>query len=80
MPQKRKLDPRIIGAALATQAVIGGLTVRDIGRRGPGEVRGPRLLWKIWGGTNTLGSVAYWLIGRRGSPSRAAGGVAADTA
>lgn len=65
MSEKKNVNPRLIGAAVATQLVIGGLTVRDIGRREAGEVRGPRLLWKLWGGTNTLGSLAYWLIGRR---------------
>jgi hypothetical protein len=62
---KNKVNPRIIAGAVAAQVVIGSLTVRDIGRRGPGEVRGPKLLWKLWGGTNTLGAVAYWLFGRR---------------
>lgn len=49
MTEKKKVNPRIIGAAIAVQAVIGGLTIRDISKREPGEVRGPRLLWKIWG-------------------------------
>ena len=65
MSEKKNVNPRLIGAAVATQLVIGGLTVRDIDRRDSSEVRGPRLLWKLWGGTNTLGSLAYWLVGRR---------------
>jgi hypothetical protein len=72
---KKKVDPRIIGAAVAAQVVVGGLTVRDISRRQPGEIRGPRLLWKIWGGTNAFGSLVYWLVGRR----RGAAGEAAAT-
>jgi hypothetical protein len=49
----------------AVQAVVGTVTVRDISRRRPELVRGPKLFWKVWGGSNTLGSAAYWLFGRR---------------
>lgn len=64
----RKLDQRgraVVIALTAAQAVIGTLTVRDISKRSPELVRGPKLFWKIWGGSNTLGSAAYWTIGRR---------------
>lgn len=65
MKEKKKVSRRVIGAAIGFQAVIGGITIRDINKRARDQVRGPRLLWKIWGGTNTLGSLAYWLFGRR---------------
>jgi hypothetical protein len=55
----------VIIVLTAVQAVVGTVTVRDISRRRPELVRGPKLFWKIWGGTNTLGSAAYWLFGRR---------------
>jgi hypothetical protein len=55
----------VVIALTAVQAVIGTLTVRDISKRPAELVRGPKLFWKIWGGTNTLGSAAYWTIGRR---------------
>jgi hypothetical protein len=64
----RKLDQRgraVVIALTAVQAVIGTFTVMDISKRPPELVRGPKLFWKLWGGTNTLGSAAYWLIGRR---------------
>ena len=64
----KKLAPRgraVVIALTAVQAVIGTLTVLDISKRPPELVRGPKLFWKLWGGTNTLGSAAYWLIGRR---------------
>lgn len=64
----RKLDQRgrvVVIALTAMQAVIGMLTVLDISKRPPELVRGPKIFWKLWGGTNTLGSAAYWLIGRR---------------
>jgi hypothetical protein len=65
---KQKFGPRqlvVLVACTAVQAVVGTLTVRDISRRPPELVRGPKLLWKIWGGSNTLGSAAYWLFGRK---------------
>ena len=55
----------VIIALTAVQAVIGTVTVRDVIRRQPDLVRGPKPLWVIWGGTNTLGSAAYWLFGRK---------------
>ena len=64
----KKLDKRgltVVIALTAMQAVIGTLTVRDINRRPPEHIRGPKLLWRLWGGSNTLGAVVYWLLGRR---------------
>jgi hypothetical protein len=43
------------------------MTVRDIARRPATQVRGPKLLWKLWGGTNTLGAFVYWVFGRKRS-------------
>jgi len=62
---KKKANPKVVIPLLIAQAVIGTLTVRDISARSDAEVRGPKLLWKIWGGTNMLGSAVYWLFGRR---------------
>ena len=36
----------------------------------PAAVRGPKRMWRIWAMTNTTGSLAYWLVGRGGSPRR----------
>jgi len=57
----------VIGAAVAAQLVLGPLTVRDVSRRPREQVRGPKILWKLWGGTNLAGVAAYWLIGRKRS-------------
>ncbi len=65
---KQKFGQRqlaVLVVCTAIQAVVGTVTVRDISRRQPELVRGPKLLWKIWGGSNTLGSAAYWLFGRK---------------
>jgi hypothetical protein len=64
----RKLDRRglaVVIAFTAVQAVIGTITVRDISKRQQELIRGPKLLWTLWGGSNALGSAAYWLLGRR---------------
>lgn len=55
----------LVVALTAMQAVIGTITVRDIRRRPPELVRGPKPLWLVWGGTNTLGSAVYWLFARK---------------
>jgi hypothetical protein len=67
-PAKKPFDKRIAGAAVAAQIVVGFFTLRDIKRRGKDGVRGPRIIWAIWGGTNTLGSAMYWIFGRRRHP------------
>ena len=55
----------VLAIVVPAQAVIGTITVRDISRRQSDLIRGPKLFWKIWGGSNTLGSAAYWLVGRK---------------
>ena len=55
----------IVLAAVAVQAAIAAVTIRDINRRPKEAVRGPKFLWRIVGGANTLGSAAYWVLGRK---------------
>lgn len=61
----RRRRNAVIIALTAVQAVVGTFTVRDVIRRQPDLVRGPKALWLAWGGSNTLGSAAYWLFGRK---------------
>ena len=63
--QRDQRHVAVLVALVAVQAVVGTVTVRDISRRRPELVRGPKLFWAIWGGSNTLGSAAYWLFGCR---------------
>ena len=42
-----------------------GLTWRDLGRRSEGEVRGKKVVWRVVSALNTLGSVGYWVFGRK---------------
>jgi hypothetical protein len=40
-------------------------TWRDLRNRMDTQIRGTKRLWRVWSAANTLGSVAYWLVGRR---------------
>ena len=51
-------------ALVAVQAVLAAIAQRDLSSRRQGEVRGPKLLWRILT-LNSLGAVAYLLVGRR---------------
>ena len=61
----RRRRTAVIIALTAVQAVVGTVTVRDVMRRQPDQLRGPKPLWLVWGASNTLGSAAYWLFGRK---------------
>lgn len=60
-----KQKRRIAAVLTATQLVAGPLTLRDLARRSDDQIRGPRLLWKLWAGTNLAGVATYWAVGRR---------------
>jgi hypothetical protein len=40
-------------------------TWRDIQQRPAKQIRGSKGLWRVFSAINTVGAVAYWLIGRR---------------
>ena len=50
--------------ALIVHLIVTTLTWRDLAPRTPGQVRGSARLWRVASGLNTLGSVAYWTVGR----------------
>ena len=54
-----------VWVVLVVHLVSVTLTWRDLSRRTPAEVRGNRWVWRVASGANTLGSIAYWLVGRR---------------
>ena len=56
---------RILGVALAAHVLMAALTLRDLRRRPAAGVRGPRWVWGVAATANTLGSLSYWLFGRR---------------
>ncbi len=51
-------------AFIAAQAALTAYAQRDLGTRSAAELRGPKLLWRLLT-FNTLGTLAYVLIGRR---------------
>jgi hypothetical protein len=51
--------------ALFVHVIMTTLTWRDLARRSPGQIRGSAQLWRVASGLNTLGSVAYWTVGRK---------------
>jgi hypothetical protein len=56
---------RVVLLTIGFQAVVATVTIRDINRRPKEGVRGPKALWRVVGGANTLGSTAYWVLGRK---------------
>jgi hypothetical protein len=50
--------------------VVVALTWRDLDRRTPAEVRGPKWLWRAASSVQMGNAALYWLFGRR----RATGG------
>jgi hypothetical protein len=51
--------------ALVVHLAVTRITWRDLDRRAASEVRGAKWVWRVASGANTLGSVGYWLIGRK---------------
>jgi hypothetical protein len=62
---KQKPNKPVLGVALVVHATALTLTWRNLRNRPAGQVRGSKTLWRIASALNTLGSVAYWLFGRR---------------
>jgi hypothetical protein len=56
---------RALGALLAVELVLIAVVERDIGRRRPDLIRGPKLLWRVVATQNLIGPAAYLTIGRR---------------
>jgi hypothetical protein len=56
---------KLLVVVLLVHLIVARFTLRDLRRRPAAAVRGPKRLWRVWATTNTSGSVAYWLVGRR---------------
>jgi hypothetical protein len=52
---------------VAAEAVLIAATERDIHRRPAENIRGPKLLWRIFATQNVVGPAAYFGLGRRAS-------------
>ncbi|NYI77544.1 hypothetical protein [Nocardioides panzhihuensis] len=65
MALTKKQKAILTTSALAAQVVVAPVILRDLQSRSDDELRGPRLLWRLWGSTNLLGAAAYWFVGRK---------------
>jgi cytoskeletal protein RodZ len=55
----------VLVLVLTGHALAAAWTWRDIRQQPAQQVRGSKTFWRISSAVNTLGSVGYWLIGRR---------------
>ena len=62
---KQKPNKPVLGAVLVVHVTVATLTWRNLRSRPAAQVRGSKTLWRVASALNTLGSVAYWLFGRR---------------
>lgn len=54
-----------LALVLTGHVLAAALTWRDIRHRPDQRIRGPKGLWRFLSAVNTLGSIGYWLVGRR---------------
>lgn len=59
-----------IGALVAIEMVSSFFAWRDLARRSDDQLRGNKLLWRIFMSLNPGNSLLYWAIGRRRTESR----------
>ncbi len=67
---ERKSGP-VVAAVLAGHALVAAWTWRDIRHQPDQRIRGSKRFWRTASAINTLGSLGYWLIGRRYRRSQA---------
>jgi len=65
-------SPRLIAALAVGHVIVTTLVWRDLRQRADDEVRGSKRLWRIASAANMSNSIAYLLIGRKGSKPLAA--------
>ena len=56
---------RLIGVVGVAEVAMTGLALRDLARRPPGGVRGPKWLWALACVVQPVGPIAYLAAGRR---------------
>lgn len=62
---RRKPNPRLLAGLIAAHVVVTVLTWRDIGRRGPDQIRGPKWIWRVASAAQMGNSLVYWVFARR---------------
>ena len=61
----RKAGLPVLAGILAAHVAVTAITWRDLRDRQPEQVRGTKRFWKVASGANTIGSLAYYLVGRK---------------
>ncbi len=56
---------KVLVFVLVIHLIMVRLTWLDLRRRPESAVRGPKSLWRLASAMNTMGSLTYWLFGRR---------------
>lgn len=56
---------KVVIAGGVIETVLTGYVLRDLARRGPEQVRGPKALWRLGSFVQPVGPVAYLVFGRR---------------
>ena len=59
------MNKPLLVAGLTVHLVAVTVTWRDISVRPADRIRGSKTGWRIASAVNTIGSVGYWLVGRR---------------
>ncbi|MGO4102432.1 PLD nuclease N-terminal domain-containing protein [Leifsonia sp. YAF41] len=62
---EKQPDKRAVIPTLIIHVIVLILTWRDIASRTDDEVRGNKAVWRVASALNTIGSVAYWIFGRK---------------
>ena len=65
MKRNQKPNKFVLIPFLILHVIAWTLTWRDLQDRPAEQIRGNKVFWRVASGLNTLGSVGYWLIGRR---------------
>jgi hypothetical protein len=55
----------VVAAVLVGHTLVAAWTWRDIRQQPDQRIRGSKGFWRTASAVNTLGSLGYWLIGRR---------------
>jgi hypothetical protein len=58
---------------LILHGIVVFVTMRDIGKRPDAQVRGSKGVWRFVSSINTVGAVAYWIVGRKHAEVEATG-------
>jgi hypothetical protein len=63
--KNKPINKPVLAVGVAIHLAAATLTWRDISSRPADRIRGTKTAWQIASAVNTIGSVGYWLVGRR---------------